>query len=205
MMSLDAQIRAALRGEDDQHYEDPTITKTAAARTEHVAVGVGEHEKIATALEFIAHRGLANMIKEASAPATNASASYGEHQQKTTAPHKAAPPMSPKAVGEADHDLHQRPGGSGEQYKPGGTGQTHHSALSSSAAAINFDKREKAKIVSADLNALFDAKPFADGKLKENLSSAAGKGDKNIHVKTASDRELLRQALAEKIAARQRG
>ena len=93
-----------------------------------------------------------------------------------------------------------KPGGGGEQPKPRGDGQTHHPALASSQAAIGFDKKEKAKQVNADLSALFDAEPFADKKLKENLTGASGKGDKNINVKTASDKERLRAALAKKRA-----
>jgi hypothetical protein len=203
MTTLDQQIMKALGG--GESYEDPTITKTAAARPP--ADTPSDVEKIATALEFIGRRGVENLVKEASAmappPGTNMGQSYADHQQKTVKPHKAAPPMAPKATGEADHDLNSRPGGSGEQAKPRGDGQTHHSALGSSQAAIDFDKREKAKQVAADLGSLFDAKPFADPKVKENFTGAAGKGDKNIHVKTASDRELLRQALAKKIAEQQ--
>ena len=204
MLTLDQQIMQALG--DGEVREDPTITKTASARP--AANTPTEVEKIAGALEFLGRRGIENLVKEASAapPAgTNMGTTHPNHQQRTVAPHKGAPPMAPKATGAADDNMNDKPGGSGEQSKPRGDGQTHHSSLGSSQAAIDFDKREKAKQVASDLDGLFDAKPFADPKVKENFTGAGEKGDKNIKVKTASDRELLRQALAKKLAAQQEG
>jgi hypothetical protein len=195
MPTLDEQIRAAM---GMKAPEDTTVIKTASVRP--TPTHINEHEKLATALEFIGKRGVVNMVKEAQAPATNAGQSHAAHAQSTVRPHKAAPPMAPKAVGEADHDLGTRPGGAGAQAQIRGKAQTHHSALGSNKAAIDFDKREKAKQTAADLQSLFDATPYADKKLKENLSSAGAKGDKNIKVKTAGDREMLRRALASKLA-----
>tara|TARA_Y100000310_G_scaffold320680_1_gene377365 strand:+ start:462 stop:1091 length:630 start_codon:yes stop_codon:yes gene_type:complete len=205
MATLDQQIHKAIfGGEPDKG--DPTKVKVAAVRKDPGTVT--EAEKIATTLEFIGRRGVANMVKGAEShtpvakapPGTNQDVDHGSHQQKTVKPHKGAPPMELKRTGEADHTLHQRPGGSAEQAKPRGDGQTHHPSLASSSAAIVFDKREKAKQVDSDLSALFDAKPFADGKLKENLTGAAEKGDKNIHVKSAADKERIKAAIARKRA-----
>jgi hypothetical protein len=81
----------------------------------------------------------------------------------------------------------------------GSQGGDHHPSLASNAAAINYDKREKAKLVSPSLNAVLDESPFADSGMKKVLTGASGKGDKNIHSKAASA-DLVREALATKIA-----
>jgi hypothetical protein len=202
MPTLDQMIQQAVFG-GGPGKGDPTHVKTASTRKP--ATTVSEAEKIATTLEFIGKQGVENMVKGASAappPGTNYGVTHAAHQQKTVRPHKAAPPM---ADGGKDPSTNagSKPGGGGEQHKPRGTGQDHHPALSSSKAATNFDKREKAKIVSGDLSALFDAKPFADGKMKENLTDAAGKGDKNIHKSASVDRDRLKTALARKLAAQE--
>jgi hypothetical protein len=196
-MTLEQMIQKAVNG-DSVDREMP-ITKTASAgRTVET---VSESEKLATTLEFIGRRGVENMLKEAEHLATNHGVHHANHRQSTVRHHSGAPSMGDESPGLVGDNRDSRPGGSAEQAKPRGDGQTHHSALSSNSAAIGFDKREKAKQVDGDLSALFDAKPFADKKLKENLTGAAGKGDKNIHVKTAADKELLRQAIQKKIAA----
>jgi hypothetical protein len=86
---------------------------------------------------------------------------------------------------------------SGEQ-QVGPQGGDHHPALSSNEAAINYDKKEKAKLVSPSLSAVLDETPFADSGMKKALTGASGKGDKNIHSKAASA-DLVREALAAKI------
>ena len=203
MPTLDQMIQTAVFG-SDQGRGDPTKVKTASARPEPTTVS--EAEKIATALEFIGRRGVENLVKEASAappPGTNMGVDHGTHKQKTVKPHKAAPSMSQgDGSGKPDDTQNEKPGGSADQPHCKGDGQTHHSSLASNQAAIDFDKREKAKQVDSDLSALFDAKPFADGKLQENLTDAAGKGDKNIH-KSAADREALKAALEKKLAEKE--
>jgi len=199
MPTIDQMIQKAIFT-GDRGAGDPTLVKTAAVR--RPSTTVSEAEKIATTLDFIGRQGIENMVKGAGAappPGTNHGVHHGNHQQKTVKPHKAAPPMSDGGK-DPSTNAGSKPGSGGEQPKPRGTGQSHHPALASSQAAIDYDKRAKAKIVDSDLSALFDAKPFADGKLKENLTDAGGKGDKNIHVKSAADRQRLKDALVRKLA-----
>jgi hypothetical protein len=90
---------------------------------------------------------------------------------------------------------------SGEQ-QVASKGSDHHSSLASNEAAINYDKKEKAKLVSPALDAVLDEAPFADPGLKKALSNASGKGDKNIHSK-AAHANLVKEALAAKVAEAQ--
>lgn len=71
---------------------------------------------------------------------------------------------------------------------------THHPALASNESAISYDKKEKTKRTSKPLKALLAAKPYADATLKQNLTNASGKGDKNIN-KQAHDLEAIRAEL----------
>ena len=201
MSTLDQMIKQAVFG-SDQDRGDPTQVKTASARPDPSTIS--EAEKIATTLDFIGRQGVENMVKGAShapPPGTNMGVHHGDHTQKTVKPHKDAPSMSQgDGYGGPDDTRSEKPGGGGEQPKPRGDGQTHHPALSTSKSAIDFDKKTKAKQVAADLSALFDAKPFADGKLKENLTDAGGKGDKNINKSASVDADRLRSAIARKRA-----
>lgn len=199
-MSLEMMIQRAVLG-DQAGSPDPSLTKTAAA-TRLQADQPDEIEKLATALEYIGRKGVVNMVKEASEappPGTNIGQHHPDHAQRQVGHHKSAPPMNVKSHGEADHNLNSRPGPSEDQAHLSGDGQTSHSALTNSSSAIGFTKKDKARQVAGDLDALFSARPFADPKMAENLN-AAGKVDKNIKVKTAADRELLRRAIANKLA-----
>ena len=104
-------------------------------------------------------------------------------------------------VKEAWHPETNDAGTSGTQQVDS-KGSDHHSSLASSEAAINYDKKEKAKLVSPALGAVLDEKPFADPGLKKALSNASGKGDKNIHSK-AAHAKLVKEALAAKLAEAQ--
>lgn len=204
--TLDQMIRRAISGSPEPE-SDPTVVSTVPPRAEPSTVS--ETEKIATALEFIGRRGVVNMVKEAGAappPGTNIGTQLPTHMQSTHTSTKMAPPMAPKSTGAPDDNMNDRPGPNADQAQLGGDGQTHHAAISSADGQTTFTKKEKAKQVSGDLSALFSAPAFADGKLKENFSSASEGGDKNIHkaasaasVKTDEDRELLKQALSKKL------
>ena len=136
-----------------------------------------EVEKVASALRFIGKRGVASFLsKEAN---------------------------EVEGYGGPDDTAKRRPGGGGSQADGASKPGTHHKSLVSNEAAINFDKKEKAKQVSPSLAAVLDAKPFSDAKLKENLSGASGKGDKNIHSKHAHDAEGVRMEIARRVAAQQ--
>jgi len=76
---------------------------------------------------------------------------------------------------------------------------THHPALASNEAAIRYTKAEKAKKVSPTLKSLLNAEPFADDKLKEILTDASSKGDKNIN-KSASALDEVRREIALRVA-----
>lgn len=84
----------------------------------------------------------------------------------------------------------------------GSKGKDHHPALASSEAAIKYSKQEKVKLVSPELDAVLDEKPYADSGLKAALTGAAKKGDPNIHSKSAHA-NLLKEALAAKVAQAQ--
>tara|TARA_R110002126_G_scaffold416_4_gene2835 strand:- start:762 stop:1394 length:633 start_codon:yes stop_codon:yes gene_type:complete len=157
----------------------------------------GDVEKIASALEFLGRRGVASFLeKEAMHPENNAGQSHSPHTQKLEGPHKGAPPMSPgKASGLVENNAAKRPGGGAAQADTrGNESGTHHSALSGNESAIAFDKKTKTQRTSAALKKVLNASPYSDGKLKENLSNAAGKGDKNIN-KQAHDQAALRAEL----------
>jgi len=90
---------------------------------------------------------------------------------------------------------------SGEQQVDS-KGSDHHPSLASNEAAINYDKKEKAKLVSPALDAVLDEDAFSDPGLKKALTNASGKGDKNIHSK-AAHAKLVKEALAAKVAEAQ--
>ena len=62
------------------------------------------------------------------------------------------------------------------------------------------DKKEKAKKVLPALSAVLDEKAFADSALKQKLTGASGKGDKNIQ-KSAQDLDAVRAELARRVVA----
>jgi len=73
----------------------------------------------------------------------------------------------------------------------------HNPALASNEAAVNFDKKVKAKQVSDTLSEALSHTAFADPGLKKAISNASAKGDKNIHSKAASVNDVQEDAPAE--------
>ncbi len=136
---------------------------------------------------------------------TNAGQMHREHVQRQVPHNRYSSPMSQPGHGAGITNAGQKPGGGAGSVDTSGTGHgTHHSALSSNESAINYDKREKAKKVSPALSRVLKASAFSDPKLKENLSNASGKGDKNIHTKKASENDLgaIRAELARRAQGR---
>jgi hypothetical protein len=120
---------------------------------------------------------------------------HKEHTQSQVQHNNQSSPMKVPGFGLMPNNSGSKPGGgAGPCDTASQGGGTHHPALSGNEAAINYDKKEKSKKVAPALAAVLDNKAFADGKLKENLSGAAGKGDKNI--KTAGDLEAIKAELA---------
>jgi hypothetical protein len=206
-MNLNDMIANAVLGSEAETSED--VRTVQEAPRDLPQVDLGEAEKIASALEFLGRRGIGSFLEKQAASSaacapegTNESQMHMPKGQKQVGPHKGAPPMQPPGPGKIPNNEDKRPG-SGGSVDTSDTGKgDHHSALASNEAAINYDKKEKAKKVAPALQKLLKAAPFADPKLKENLSGAGGKGDKNIHSKTASahDLDAIRQELASRVA-----
>jgi hypothetical protein len=217
--TLNDLIAAAVTGGEEAEVSATPTVEVQTQETEKVAsdTNFDDIEKLASALDFLGRQNLGDLFtKEAKAHSsskteaskapegTNEGQMHAEHVQKQTGPHKDAPPMKPPGFGKIPNNEKERPGmpspKDGVDTKGQGLG-THHPALASNEAAINYDKKEKAKKVAPALSAVLDNTPFSDPKLKENLSSASGKGDKNIHSKKAHDlaavkAELQRRELA---------
>lgn len=211
--TLNQLIEAAVLGGEEVEQSAPRtpevqVEKTASASTTS-ATDLGDVEKLASALEFIGRRGVASFLeKEASSHGggsvgTNAGTHFSNHTQKQTGPHKGAPPMSPgKMSGQVENNMGQKPGSGAAQAETGSTERGSHAPeLASNESAINYDKKSKTKRTSTALKKVLDETPYADGKLKENLSNAAGKGDKNIH-KSAHDLAAVRAELERRAAGR---
>jgi hypothetical protein len=209
-MNLNDMIANAVLGGGPDVPED--VRTVHEDREALPAVDLGEAEKIASALEFLGRRGVDSfLVKEsmhgpsaaAPPPGTNMGQSHKEHVQKQTGPHAGAPPMQEPGYGQIPNNENDKPGGGGSVDTSAEGKGDHHPALASNDAAINYKKSEQSKKMSPALKKLLDTTPYADPKLKENLSGAGGKGDRNIHTKTASaDHDLgaVRQELARRVA-----
>jgi len=77
---------------------------------------------------------------------------------------------------------------------------TSHPALATSESAIAYTKKEKAKRTTPAIKKCLTTTPYKDNKLKQLLSSAGAKGDKNIHSKVAHDLSAIQQELAQRRA-----
>jgi hypothetical protein len=209
-MNLNDMIaNAVLGGVPDVPEDVRTVQEDRAALP---AVDLEEAEKIASALEFLGRRGVGTfLVKEsmhgssamAAPPGTNEHQKHKEHVQRQTGPHAGAPPMAEPGYGKIPNNENDKPGGGGSVDTSAEGKGDHHPALSSNESAINYKKSEQSKKMSPALKKLLDTTPYADPKLKENLSGAGGKGDRNIHTKQASvDHELgaVRQELARRVA-----
>lgn len=225
-MNLNDMIaNAVLGGGGDDLPED--VRTVQEDREALPAVDLGEAEKIASALEFLGRRGVDSFLEKvamcgtcgskscpgcskkgggsamAPPPGTNMGQSHKEHVQKQTGPHAGAPPMQEPGYGQIPNNADSRPGGFGSVDTSAEGKGDHHPALSSNESAINYKKSEQSKKMSPALKKLLDTTPYADPKLKENLSGAGGKGDRNIHTKQASvDHDLgaIRAELARRVA-----
>lgn len=208
--TLNQLIAAAIDGGEEVEETSTPIVQPKVVETEKVASPheFEDIEKLASALEFLGRRGVETfLVKEAASscepPAgTNMGQMHRPHTQSQIGPHAGAPPMKEPSYGKLPNNEKQRPGmptqKDGVDTSATGKG-THHPALASNESAISYDKKEKAKKVAPALSAVLDTKAFADGKLKENLSNASGKGDKNIH-KTAHELESVRAEIARRVA-----
>lgn len=134
---------------------------------------------------------------------TNASTMHKGKGQSQVGPHKGAPPVAPgRMSGQVENNEGSKPGGGAAQAETGSTETgTHASELASNEAAIGYDKKSKTQRTSTALKKVLNTTPYADGKLKENLSNAGGKGDKNIN-KSAHDKDAVRAELERRAAAR---
>jgi hypothetical protein len=174
-MTLNDLVHAAILGGEDADEAgaadiSPEVEKTASVNLPGLANDV---EKVASALEFLGTRGVENLVKVS---------------------------MHTAGLGSVGTNAGTKPGGN-KSVDTSGTGHgDHHPALAGNEAAITFDKREKAKKVLPALKKVLDEKAFADPTLKENLSNASGKGDKNIQ-KSAQDLEAVKAELARRVAA----
>lgn len=201
-MSLSNMIQQAITGAEASEEQAATTEtrRESGAASPSVVEGA---EKLAAALRFVADRGVESFVKVAWSPENNMNMAQKHHTQSQVAPNSASPPMSAgKKAGSVGTNEKSRPGGGSEQATVGEKGKgSHHSALSSNEAAINYTKTEKAKQVAPALDALLDARPFADPKVKENLSHASGV-DKNIKTAGANGptADMVRQELARRIA-----
>lgn len=183
---------------DDEGEYEPAPTAPRAALPAHGPADNAEAIKIAEALEYIGSRGVSNLLKVAEAPGTDESTPLrGPHMQSTTKQHGRAPHVPSARTAGAPADDYAR-----IKHKPSYTTDfehgTHHPALASNEAAINFDRRETIKRTGPALKALFNSPVYADTKLRENITDAAAKGDPNIYAtKTAAalDPEALRAEL----------
>ncbi len=229
--TLNDLIISAINGAEVDEREaladvSPILEKTAAP----VFASDNEIEKIAAALEWYATTGVQAFVeldKRASSPnlseiqrrieggSTLTQAVALTHPTLPSA-HRAeiVGTLSEKTAMSSYRKVQAHSGGNpvvtssqvgGEQPDPSDPDTTHHSALSSNEAAINYTKSVKSKHYSGSLQRILDAKPFADPGLKQTLNAAKKSGlDPNIHSKTASDKgqalAQIKAAIASKLA-----
>ena len=122
-------------------------------------------EKVASALEFLGRRGVENFLRK--------EAMHGGGNVGTDA--------HGKAKGALKSSSHEN--------------RTHHPSLSSSAAAQNYTKKEKTKMVKPALKAVLDTPAFADST--KELLDAAGKYDKSMSK--AAMQKMVKEALATRV------
>lgn len=160
----------------------PAIVKMAAAKPAVPSVDHGEFEKLAAACDFVGRRGVTSFIKTGSAPETDAGKKIPASTATVTPHNPQSPPMG--GGGQPETNAAKKPGGgSPPNLGAMGTGD-HHPALATNEAAIKADKTIKGKHEAPQLQAVLDA---------------ANPG--NIHkAASAHDPELVRQALAKKLA-----
>ena len=234
MSTLNDLIISAINGAEVDERESladltPVIEKTASARQ----VDGDNIEKIAAALEWYATTGVEAFVeldKKASAPnlseiqrriEDDSSLTQAVAQTHPTLPaasraeivstlsekvamssYKKVQPSSEKAQASSESDESIM---KGEQPDPRDPDATHHPALASNEAAMNYTKAEKSKHTSGSLQRILNAKPFADSGLKQTFKAAQKPGlDPNIHAKTASDKQQvldqIKAAIAKKLA-----
>ena len=206
--TLNELIASAISGAEEASTEVSEDVETVQENTVSVSPISEDVEKIASALEFIARRGVETFSKEAAHDGgslgnvgTNMHTSKPSHTQK---PVRSAPGVTQASMsGDGQPETNDsRPGGGKAQADLGDKEKgDHHSSLASNEAAQNFTKKEHSERVAPALSSLLDAKPFADPKVKENLS-AASSVDPNVHSKSAHA-HLVREALAARISEAQ--
>lgn len=206
--TLNQLIEAAVLGGEEAEQSAPETVKVAseAPAPAPTSDDFGDVEKIASALEFLGRRGISSFLtKESMSKAAMCNKCGGKAigGKCSKCGHKVK-----KASVHGDGNV-----GTNAGTKPGlpspadgvdtGTSETatHVPELASNEAAIAYDKRTKAKRTSAALQNILDYTPFSDGKLKENISAAAEKGDKNIN-KSAHDLAAVRAELERRAAGR---
>jgi hypothetical protein len=201
--TLNEMITAAINSaEEDDSAVSAEVQQEKQAEQKEMDSGILEDaEKVAQVCEFIGRRGVESFLKTAAAPETNEGQSHAETKKKQVGPHGGAPPMKPPGAGSIPTNADQKPGGGKEVDTAGKQLGDHHPALASNQAAIDFTKKEKAKLVSPSLKAVLDTTPFADPKLKEMLDNS--ETDKNIHSKAAHDEAALRAELQRRMLLKQ--
>lgn len=211
MLTLGEMIENAVSGDDDETATLPPAsaatrtTKKGTEASETVDFDTADAEKLASFLEFIGRRGVENMLdKQAGAMETNAGQNHKSTVKRQVMPHSGAPPMSAGGAGKVENNEGTKPGGGREQGDTSGKGaRTHHPALASNEAAINYTKKVKAQQESPQISAVLDTTPYADPKLKELLDN--DETDKNIHSKGAHDKEAIRAEILRRAARNKTG
>jgi hypothetical protein len=194
--TLNELIAEAIFGDSDSdQVESETVDDKVAVAPAVEAPDLQSVEKVATALEAIAtHLPVWWGEKQASStlnknsPTNNSGRMHGTHTQSQVGPNSASPPMKQSASGPVETNAGKKPGLPAPKDGVDTSSTEHgssHPALSGNESAMNIDKKVKTKRTAAALKKVLSARAYADGKLKENLTNASGKGDKNIH-KTAS-------------------
>ncbi len=193
--SLNSLIAASMAGEGELEQQ---LGESAAPQVEAPAAPPRpvdtEISKLASVLRFAGTHGVMNLVKEAGAsdppPGVTATQASQQKYKQVPAGH-GSPPMAPKATGAPDDDEGQRPGGGQSQKDTTKQGKgSSHPSLASNAAAIAFTKKDRSRHEAPALSQILDAKPFADNRLKENLTHT----ETDPNIKVASTQLALVQA-----------
>lgn len=198
---------AVLNGEEAEEISPATVeTRVEQVVASPASEDFADAEKIASALEFLGRRGIASV--------------FGDHEKiaacaKCGKSHKGGK-KCPYCGGMKKKASEQGLGNVGTNMspKPGlpapamgidtGTAESgsHVPQLASNESAIAYKKSVKAQRTTPALTKLLKTKPYADPKMKEYVSNASAKGDKNIHTKKASanDLDAIRAELARRAA-----
>ena len=175
---------AVLNGEEAEEISPATVeTRVEQVVASPASEGFADAEKIASALEFLGRRGIASV--------------FGGRETVKKA--------SEQGLGNVGTNMSPKPGLPAPAMGiDTGTAESgsHVPQLASNESAIAYKKSVKAQRTTPALTKLLKTKPYADPKMKEYVSNASAKGDKNIHTKKASanDLDAIRAELARRAA-----